>query len=214
MERTQSEWEVMARHAKEIYAAQIQADVETEENTGKIITIDLDTATYVMSADYRAAVRYLHTEPKSANTYSLRIGYHAVNPKGVIVEPKKEGAAESEPLEWSSGEYPETRRIGLELYEAEIREQVDTPENWDKFIVIDTRIGGYTISDYDPTTMRRVGEESPTARYYVVRVGYNKARRLGEWFERPRRIVGLSGESTRERGRTELTFPNGEPLNE
>ena len=199
MERTQSEWEAMTRHAKEIYATRIQASVATEENTGKIVTIDLDTGAYVINADYRAAVRYLHTQPKPVNTYSLRIGYHAVNPKGVIVETKKDSATESEPLEWSSGDYPEVRRIGLELYEAEIREQVDTPENWDRFIVIDTRTGGYTISDYDPTTIWRVGEDKPTARYYVVRVGYNEARRLGEWFERPRRIIGPASEKTNEK---------------
>ena len=68
------------------------------------------------------------------------------------------------------------------------------------------------IFSSNKNTMWRVGEEKPSARYYVVRVGYNKARRLGEWFERPRRIIGLASEKTEERSRTELTYPNGKPL--
>ena len=78
MGRTQAEREATGNLAEEIYVNQLRAQVETEENIGRIITIDTKTGDYEIDADHMKAVSRLRARRPDAETFSFRIGYDAV----------------------------------------------------------------------------------------------------------------------------------------
>jgi hypothetical protein len=66
------------RRGKELYERQIRKKVETEENFGKIISIDVETGDYEIDQDLlKSAKRLLARHPEGA-LWSERIGYDAV----------------------------------------------------------------------------------------------------------------------------------------
>jgi hypothetical protein len=69
--------EEIARRGKEIYERDLRAKLETEENQGKFLIIDITTGGYEIDReDLVATARLLARNPK-ALTYGLRIGYEA-----------------------------------------------------------------------------------------------------------------------------------------
>ena len=70
--------EEIAQRGKEIYQQQIRADIETAENIGKIIAIDLNTGKYEIDEDLLAACHRLQVKQPNAITWAERIGYDAV----------------------------------------------------------------------------------------------------------------------------------------
>ena len=70
--------EEIARRGQELYEQRIRAQVETEENIGKIISIDIETGDYEIDGDLIAAGRRLQAKHADAAMYAKRIGYDAV----------------------------------------------------------------------------------------------------------------------------------------
>jgi hypothetical protein len=68
----------IGKRGQEIYENTLRARVETPENIGKIISIDIDTGDYEIDDDLiKAGDRLLARHP-GASLYGARIGYDAV----------------------------------------------------------------------------------------------------------------------------------------
>jgi hypothetical protein len=63
-----------------IYAERLRSHVETEDNIGKIISIDIETKDYEFSeaSDLLTAAMRLQTKHPDAAIYGKRIGFNAV----------------------------------------------------------------------------------------------------------------------------------------
>jgi hypothetical protein len=70
--------EEIAQRGKEIYQQRIRTHIETTENIGKIIAIDLNTGEYEIDKDLLAACHRLQAKQLNAITWAERIGYDAV----------------------------------------------------------------------------------------------------------------------------------------
>ena len=67
--------EEVGKRGQEIYETKLRSRVETEQNIGKIISIDVDTGDYEIDEDLiKAGDRLLSRHP-SASLYGVRIGY-------------------------------------------------------------------------------------------------------------------------------------------
>lgn len=75
--RTFAQGEI-AERGEAIYQASIRSTVEIEENIGKIISIDIDTADYEIDTDVLAPAERLLAKRPNAAIYGKRIGYNAV----------------------------------------------------------------------------------------------------------------------------------------
>jgi hypothetical protein len=79
--------EEISRRGKEIYQERLRAQVETEENMGKLIAIDIETGDYEIGDDKSLeAPRRLQGRHPGAALYTIRIGYNVVDSFGGIVE--------------------------------------------------------------------------------------------------------------------------------
>lgn len=68
----------ISRIGQELYDKKLRAQVETEENIGKIISIDIETGDYAIGDDViETGMRLLKKRP-DAPLYAARIGYDAV----------------------------------------------------------------------------------------------------------------------------------------
>lgn len=63
---------------QELYDQTIRAQVETEDNIGKIIVIDIETGAYEIDKDGLTASHRALAKHPGAALYGLRIGYDAV----------------------------------------------------------------------------------------------------------------------------------------
>ena len=70
--------EEIVRRGEELYEQQIRSRVETAENIGKQIVIDIETGDYEIDGDGLAASHRLMTRHPGAALYGARIGYDAV----------------------------------------------------------------------------------------------------------------------------------------
>jgi hypothetical protein len=70
--------EEIARRGEELYEQHLRAQVETEENIGKIISIDIETGDYEIADDALITGRRLQAKHPDAAIYGKRIGYNAV----------------------------------------------------------------------------------------------------------------------------------------
>lgn len=68
----------IARRGEELYEHGIRAKVETEENIGKMISIDIETGDYSIDVDPLVAGRRLQAKNPDVAMYGMRIGYDAV----------------------------------------------------------------------------------------------------------------------------------------
>lgn len=76
----------IADRGEELYEQGIRAQVETEENIGKIISIDIETGDYEIDPDpLKSGLRLLVRHPEAA-MYAKRIGYNAVYAIGGTLE--------------------------------------------------------------------------------------------------------------------------------
>jgi hypothetical protein len=72
----------------------------------------------------------------------------------------------------------EIARRGREVYEREIRREVD-PEHRGRFLVLDVRSGDYEIADDDLDASEQLLERLPDALLYGLRIGEGAAYRIG-----------------------------------
>lgn len=69
---------IISSRGKEWYETEIRQKVETEENIGKQIVIDIETGEYeIDESGLEASLRMLKKKPEAA-LYGARIGYDAV----------------------------------------------------------------------------------------------------------------------------------------
>jgi hypothetical protein len=68
----------VARRGKKIYEQQIRAKVETQENIGKIISIDVESGDYEVDSDLLTTCRRLQARHENAVLWTERIGFNAV----------------------------------------------------------------------------------------------------------------------------------------
>lgn len=78
MVHSQLDKEEIARRGEELYENSIRAQVETEENIGKIISINIDNGDFEIDNDLIAACRRLQAKQANAVLWVERIGYEAV----------------------------------------------------------------------------------------------------------------------------------------
>ena len=72
----------------------------------------------------------------------------------------------------------EKGRLGDELYERDIRPQVEAAHHG-KIVAIDVDSGDYAIGDMVVTAAERLRERCPDADIWCLRVGYGVLRRFG-----------------------------------
>jgi hypothetical protein len=70
--------EEIHRRGEELYERSIRPHVETDENIGKEIVIDIETGSYEIDSNGLAASRRLLAKHPGAALYGARIGYDAV----------------------------------------------------------------------------------------------------------------------------------------
>jgi hypothetical protein len=70
--------ERISRIGHEIYETQLRPKVETDENIGKLIAIDIKTGDYEIGDKLITAVERLQARRPDAEIWSERIGYNAV----------------------------------------------------------------------------------------------------------------------------------------
>ena len=72
----------------------------------------------------------------------------------------------------------ETARLGGEIYEKDIRGQVET-DHHGKVIAIDVDSGDYAIADTASGAAKHLREQRPDASVWLMRVGYRTLRHFG-----------------------------------
>jgi hypothetical protein len=70
--------EQIAERGEEIYTNHLRDRVETDENIGKIIVIDVETGDYEIDDDGLQASHRIRAKHPDGTLYGLRIGYDAV----------------------------------------------------------------------------------------------------------------------------------------
>src|SRR5260370_37241794 len=73
--------EIVAR-GKAIYEQRIRPHVETKENLGKVIVIDIDSGEYEIDDEHLAAADRARTKNSDAVLYATRIGFGAMGRMG------------------------------------------------------------------------------------------------------------------------------------
>lgn len=68
----------IARRGHDLYQESIRAQVETEENIGKVVSIDIETGDYAVGDDLVQTARKLLARHPGAALWGERIGYDAV----------------------------------------------------------------------------------------------------------------------------------------
>ncbi len=68
--------EEVARRAKQLYESRIRQNVETEENIGKMVIIDIETGDYEIDQTGLQASRNLSQKHPNARLFGIRIGYN------------------------------------------------------------------------------------------------------------------------------------------
>jgi len=79
--------EEIKRRGEEIYEQTIRSQVETTENIGKLVSIDIETGEYEIGDDRSLdAPRRLQAKHPGAAIYTRRIGYNAAYALGGVLE--------------------------------------------------------------------------------------------------------------------------------
>jgi hypothetical protein len=72
----------IVRIGKELYEREVRPKVETDENVGKILVLDIESGEYVVDDDHVTAMRRAHAQHPDGAFYHLRIGYPALGRMG------------------------------------------------------------------------------------------------------------------------------------
>jgi hypothetical protein len=78
--------EEVAQRAKRLYENGIRQEVETEENIGKMVIIDIETGDYELDKTGLQASRNLSKKHPNARLFGIRIGYNVAISFGGIIE--------------------------------------------------------------------------------------------------------------------------------
>jgi hypothetical protein len=78
--------EEVTRRANVLYQDGIRATVETAENIGKMVIIDIETGDYAIGESDIQAVHTLKTKNPNARLFGIRIGYDVAVSLGGVME--------------------------------------------------------------------------------------------------------------------------------
>ena len=70
-------------------------------------------------------------------------------------------------------------RIGHQIYETQLRAEVETDENIGRLISIDIKTGDYEIGDKPLSTIKRLQARRPEAEIWTERIGYDAVYAVG-----------------------------------
>jgi hypothetical protein len=76
----------IAHRGNLLYAERIRAEVETPENIGKMVIIDVETGDYEVDELGLEASHHLHAKRPNAPLYGIRIGYNVAESLGGMME--------------------------------------------------------------------------------------------------------------------------------
>lgn len=76
----------VGKRAKRLYDQQIRSQVETPENIGKMVIINVETGEYGVDDTGLETSRRLHVGRPEAPLFGIRIGYDAADALGGVVE--------------------------------------------------------------------------------------------------------------------------------
>ncbi len=86
MDRAQMSSEEVARRGKTLYEQGIRAQVETEENIGKMVIIDVETGEYDVDETGIESARRLYAKHPNTVLFGIRIGYNVAASFGGVME--------------------------------------------------------------------------------------------------------------------------------
>jgi hypothetical protein len=72
----------IARIGEEMYQREIRAKVETDDNIGKVLVLDIETGEYEIDEENLVAAKRLKAKNPDAALYAMRIGYPALEKIG------------------------------------------------------------------------------------------------------------------------------------
>lgn len=78
--------EEVARRAKSLYARRIRPQVETDENIGKMVIIDIESGDFAVDDDGIESSVQLRARHPGARLYGIRIGYNVAVSLGGVME--------------------------------------------------------------------------------------------------------------------------------
>ncbi|MDQ2732205.1 MAG: hypothetical protein M3Y56_11145 [Armatimonadota bacterium] len=78
--------ERIAERGETLYQQKIRDQVETPENIGKMVIIDVETGDYAVDATGLKAAQHLHDRHPGAELYGIRIGYKVAEALGGVLE--------------------------------------------------------------------------------------------------------------------------------
>lgn len=79
-------YEEIDRLGESIYQNQLRALLETPENIGRLVSIDVETGDYEVADDLLVSGKRLQERHPDALLYGVRIGYNAVFAVGGMLE--------------------------------------------------------------------------------------------------------------------------------
>ncbi len=86
MANTQMDRDRISERGKNLYHDRIRAQVETPNDIGKMVIIDVETGDYEVDQSGLEAARILHARQPNAELYGIRIGYRAADAIGGAME--------------------------------------------------------------------------------------------------------------------------------
>ncbi|MDJ1170138.1 hypothetical protein PMG71_11925 [Roseofilum sp. BLCC_M154] len=78
--------EEVAKRAYQIYEGEIRKKVETEENIGKMVIINIETGDYDLDETGLQAAKNLQAKSPYARLFGIRIGYNVAASFGGVME--------------------------------------------------------------------------------------------------------------------------------
>ena len=84
--QTQLSPEEVARRGEMLYAERLRSVVETPENIGKMLIIDVETGDYTIDSVGIESSHRLQAKHPGANLYGIRVGYKTAEALGGILE--------------------------------------------------------------------------------------------------------------------------------
>ncbi|NJN59289.1 MAG: hypothetical protein HC879_18215 [Leptolyngbyaceae cyanobacterium SL_5_9] len=78
--------EEVARRAKQLYESGIRQKVETEDNIGKMVIIDIETGAYEVDETGLQAARSLSAKHPYSRLFGICIGYNVAASFGGVME--------------------------------------------------------------------------------------------------------------------------------
>jgi hypothetical protein len=73
----------------------------------------------------------------------------------------------------------EFARRGDEIYESQVRQQIDEESDRGKIVAIDIETGAFEIADDTMIATRQLYDRLPDAQPWVMRIGYRAVHRFG-----------------------------------